>query len=72
MSTLSLTTTSHRPNLRKASGEQLLLLAVFGPKNLKQKIDDELDRRALSVAAGGTGVVPHPATMFSSYSGHAA
>ena len=56
-------------NLRQTSGEQLLLLAVFGPSYLKHQIDHELDRRALTGIAGGRGVVPQPIPMFS---GHAA
>jgi len=54
-------------NLRQASGEELLMLAVFGNPGLKPRIDRELDRRALSDIAGGQGVVPHPATAFSTY-----
>ncbi|MEZ6191004.1 MAG: hypothetical protein R3C45_06890 [Phycisphaerales bacterium] len=43
-------------DLRGVSGEELLLIAIFGPKATKQKIDRELDRRALmcSVLSGGT------------------
>ena len=43
-------------DLRGASGEELLLMAIFGPKGTKQNIDRELDRRALmcSVMGGGT------------------
>lgn len=67
MCTLLKTTTGQ--NLRRASGEQLLLLAVFGPSYLKHQIDQELDRRALTGIAGGRGVVPQPTSMFS---GHAA
>ena len=50
-------------NLRKASGEELLMLAVFGRPQLKSQIDRELDRRAMSDIAGGQGVVPHPVMM---------
>ncbi len=63
---------NNRKNLRKASGEELLLLAVLGDSNLKPQIDQELDRRARISAAGGRGVVPHPIPMFSGFSGHAA
>ncbi len=35
-----------RRDLRRASGEQLLLLAVFGDAALRLRLDDELDRRA--------------------------
>jgi len=56
-------------NLRQASGEELLLLAVLGSANLKPQIDNELDRRARAGTAGGRGVVPHPAAI---YAGHAA
>ena len=61
--------TNQTRNLRQASGEELLLLAVFGNPGLKPRIDRELDRRALSDIAGGQGVVPHPANSFA---GHAA
>ncbi len=56
-------------NLRQASGEELLLLAVLGNSHIKPQIDRELDRRARTGVAGGQGVVPHPAPIFS---GHAA
>jgi hypothetical protein len=71
MGTLLKTTTGQR-NLRETSGEELLLLAVFGPAYLKHQIDHELDRRALTGIAGGTGVVPQPAAVFSGFCGHAA
>ena len=32
--------------LRRATGQELLLLAVFGDQQLAWRIDDELDRRA--------------------------
>ena len=54
-------------NLRQASGEELLLLAVLGNAHLKPLIDSELDRRARTGIAGGQGVVPHPAPVFSGY-----
>ena len=43
-------------DLRAASGEELLVMAIFGSSAKKQKIDRELDRRALmhSVLGGGT------------------
>ncbi len=49
-------------NLRHASGEQLLMLAVFGPQTLKSKIDRELDRRALADSLGIQITMPvmHP------------
>ena len=56
-------------NLCRASGEELLLLAVLGSPQMKMKIDRELDRRARMDIAGGRGVVPHPTAM---YCGHAA
>ncbi len=42
------TNPTNRQDLRRASGEELLLLAVLGPSSLKPQIDRELDRRALS------------------------
>jgi len=33
-------------NIHRASGEQLLLMAVFGNARVKQAVDRELDRRA--------------------------
>ncbi len=59
-------------NLRQASGEELLLLAVLGHAHLKPQIDSELDRRARTGVAGGRGVVPHPTPIYSGYAGYAA
>ncbi len=59
--------TNSTRNLRQASGEELLMLAVFGSPGLKPRIDQELDRRALSDIAGGQGVVPQPSSTFSGY-----
>ncbi len=67
-----LKTTTGQNNLRQTSGEQLLLLAVFGPSYLKRQIDQELDRRALTGVAGGKGVVPHPTAMYCGFGGYAA
>jgi hypothetical protein len=39
-------------DIRHASGEELLLLAVFGSPKLKTRIDRELDRRAVACNAG--------------------
>lgn len=56
-------TTNHTKNLKKLSGEQLLLMAVFGSQTLKPKIDRELDRRALTDTLGTQATMPvmHPA-----------
>ena len=35
-------------SLRRASSEELLMLVLFGPTDLKPQIDIELDRRALA------------------------
>jgi hypothetical protein len=39
-------------NIRQASGEQLLLLAVLGTKETRGRIDRELNRRAVAGTAG--------------------
>jgi hypothetical protein len=67
MCTILNTTTSQ--NLQHTSGEELLLLAVLGPANLKPQIDHELDRRALVCAASSRSIVPNP---FTALTGHAA
>jgi hypothetical protein len=54
-------------SLRQATGEELLMLAIFGSEDLKPQIDNELDRRAMTGVAGGRGVVPNPVAMFSGY-----
>jgi len=42
----TLTHNTRIQNIQHASGEQLLLLAVFGTDRLRQRINRELDRRA--------------------------
>jgi hypothetical protein len=63
MYTISHTTKGQ--NLRQASGEELLLLAVLGPSSLKPRIDQELDRRALAGITGGVNVMIRPISMIS-------
>jgi hypothetical protein len=58
-------------DLRGASGEELLLMAIFGPKNTKQTIDRELDRRSLMCSVLGGGALGR-ATGLHATSGHAA
>ena len=60
-------TTTATQDLDHKSGEELLLLAIFGPQRMKPRIDRELDRRALSATAGGTGLVPHPSQLNVTY-----
>lgn len=50
------TTKTNRRNLSKASGEELLLLAIFGPSSMKAKIDRELDRRATRDTANSISI----------------
>lgn len=45
-------TTNQGQNIRQASGEKLLLLAVLGTEELRGKIDRELNRRAVAGVAG--------------------
>ena len=45
-------TTNQGQDIRRASGEQLLLLAVLGTKETRGKIDRELNRRAVAGIAG--------------------
>ncbi len=56
-------TTNHTQNLKKLSGEQLLLMAVFGSRQTRGGIDRELDRRALADTLGTQTTMPvmHPA-----------
>ena len=56
-------------DLRRASGEELLMLAVFGTPSLKPKIDDELDRRALAATGRGMEFASYMSPV---HSGHAA
>lgn len=58
-------------DLRGASGEALLLMAIFGPAERKAKIDRELDRRALACSVLGGGALGRPARLHAT-SGHAA
>jgi hypothetical protein len=44
--------TNHGQNIRQSSGEQLLLLAVLGPKDMRGRINRELDRRAVMDTVG--------------------
>jgi hypothetical protein len=55
--------TTKGQNLRRASGEELLLLAVLGPSSLKPQIDQELDRRALTGITDGMNVMIRPISM---------
>jgi hypothetical protein len=64
--------TDIRSDLRQADGGELLLMAVFGPADLKPRIDRELDRRALAGTAGGGGFMTRSTTFMQSVSGHAA
>ncbi len=60
---------STRKSLRQASGEELLLLAILGPSNMKPKIDRELDRRALADVVTHSAILP---AAFVPTAGHAA
>ena len=59
-------------SLRKMSGEELLVQAIFGSSRLKERIDRELDRRTRADTTDVCGEVLHTATPFSSFSGYAA
>lgn len=58
-------TSNHTLNLRHASGEELLLLAILGNQNLKASIDRELDRRAMVDSVGPQAMMPIMHTAFS-------
>lgn len=60
-------TNNQTRNLRQASGEELLLLAIFASTGMKTKIDRELDRRAFADTAGGQGVLLHSAPSLSTH-----
>ena len=57
-------TTNHTQNLRKASGEELLLLAILGSPKLKARIDRELDRRAMADTVAPQTMMPVMHTAF--------
>jgi len=59
--------TTKGQKLRQASGEELLMLAIFGPADLKPRIDNELDRRALASTARGMEFTAYTATSQSGY-----
>lgn len=52
-------------HIRRASGEELLLLAVLGSEDTKGRIDRELDRRAIEGTAGKRPLRPGWRSSFS-------
>ena len=62
MRTVQTTVNGLRRHLCRVSGEELLLLAVFGDSAMRRELDQELDRRAFLTKANGanTQIVPSP------------
>lgn len=57
--------TKQSQRIRRASGEELLLLAVLGSKDTRGRIDRELDRRAVEGSAGKRPMRPGWRSSFS-------
>jgi len=58
---------STQTSLQHATGEELLMLAILAPSNLKPNIDRELDRRALADVVTSHAVLHGPFTEMPEY-----
>jgi len=54
-------------SLRQATGEELLLMTLFGSEKLKPRIDHELDRRSLADVVISHAAMPSPFTVMPEY-----